>query len=253
MCCSHLEYRIASSPLNFSLLFSCLYPLSDKLYQLVTSIFLRFVSVLGKKKHLKTIIIPSVPNRAEWPIVILTHKARMHKITFLFLSPSPKLQTEAVNYISNYSNLKTLCPASKDLCGIATPCLYYELDLHKLDVVTNQFSSSPTSKLTLCSNHKNAKVKTEKIAAYGSVISSTQARFSDQVQVFGNIKNVISYVHADEIHLEPSKKATEPEAILAHDPSARGNFGEIRQMKLLCSSLSLCLTLMSTTIEPTDL
>lgn len=129
MCCSRLEYKIASSPLSFSLLSPCLYPPSDKLYQLVTSILLRFVSVFGKEKHLKATVIPSVPNRAERPIVIPTHKARMDKITFPFLSLPPELQTEAVNYISNYSDLKALCLASKDLSGIATPRLYYELDL----------------------------------------------------------------------------------------------------------------------------
>ena len=53
----------------------------------------------------------------------------MDKITFPFLSLPVELQTEAVNYLRNYSDLKALCLTSKHLFDIATPRLYYELDL----------------------------------------------------------------------------------------------------------------------------
>lgn len=62
-------------------------------------------------------------------IMIPAHTARVDKITFPFLSLPPELQTEAVNYLRNYSDLKALRLTSKQLSGIATPRLYYELDL----------------------------------------------------------------------------------------------------------------------------
>lgn len=55
--------------------------------------------------------------------------ARIDKIMFLFLSLPPELQTEVLNNLRNYSDLKALRLVSKQLSGIATPLLYYELDL----------------------------------------------------------------------------------------------------------------------------
>lgn len=55
--------------------------------------------------------------------------------------------------------------------------------------------------------------------ALGSITTSTQVRFSDEVQVLGSIEKGISYAHAAEIYLEAFKKATEPKAILAMVPS----------------------------------
>lgn len=139
-----------------------------------------------------------------------------------------ELQTEAVNYLRNYSDLKALCLVSKQLSDIATARLFCELDLSQSDGATNQVSSSPTSKPTHRSNHKNAKVGTGGSPAYGSITTSTQARFSDEVQVFGFIDQEISYATIDAIHLEPSKKPTEPEAILIYDPGARFSLGRTR-------------------------
>ena len=61
-------------------------------------------------------------------ITIPAHTSRMNEITFPFLSLPPELQTEAVNHLRNYSDLKAFRLTSKQLSGIATPLLYYELD-----------------------------------------------------------------------------------------------------------------------------
>ena len=55
-----------------------------------------------------------------------THKARLDEVT---LSLPLELQTVVVNYLRNYSNLKALCLASKHISDVATPRLYYELNL----------------------------------------------------------------------------------------------------------------------------
>ena len=65
----------------------------------------------------------------EPAVVIFVHTARVDKIPFSFLSLPPELQTEAVNYLREYSDLKALRLTSKQLSGIATPHLYYEVDL----------------------------------------------------------------------------------------------------------------------------
>lgn len=61
--------------------------------------------------------------------MIFAHTARVDKIPFPFSSLPLELQTEAVNYLRDYSDLKALRLTSKQLSGIATPRLYYEVDL----------------------------------------------------------------------------------------------------------------------------
>ena len=58
-----------------------------------------------------------------------THKPTMDEIAFPFLSLPVELQTGIMNYLRDYSDLKALCLASKHVSEIATPRLYYELDL----------------------------------------------------------------------------------------------------------------------------
>lgn len=62
-------------------------------------------------------------------ITSATHKATMDKIAFPFSSLPVELQTGIVNHLRDYSDLKALCLASKHISDIATPRLYYELDL----------------------------------------------------------------------------------------------------------------------------
>lgn len=61
--------------------------------------------------------------------MIPTHKGRMEKIPSPFLRLPPELQTEVMNYLGKKSDLKALRLTSKQLSDIATPCLYYEVDL----------------------------------------------------------------------------------------------------------------------------
>lgn len=50
-------------------------------------------------------------------------------MTILFLNLPVELQIEVVNNISLYSDLKALCLVSKALNNIATPKIYYQVDL----------------------------------------------------------------------------------------------------------------------------
>lgn len=51
------------------------------------------------------------------------------KTTFPFLNLPIELEAEIVSYVWQYSNLKTLCLVSKHVSDVATPYLYYEVDL----------------------------------------------------------------------------------------------------------------------------
>ena len=62
-------------------------------------------------------------------VVIVVQTTRMDKMPFPFLSLPLELQTEAVNYLREYSDLKALRLTSKQLSDIATPRLYYKVDL----------------------------------------------------------------------------------------------------------------------------
>lgn len=53
----------------------------------------------------------------------------MNISTFPFLRLPVELQGEVVNNISLYSDLKALCLASKKFSDVATPRLYYKVDL----------------------------------------------------------------------------------------------------------------------------
>lgn len=53
----------------------------------------------------------------------------MSEMAGSFLRLPVDLQTEVVNYLSLYSDLKALCLVSKALRIIATPRIYYKIDL----------------------------------------------------------------------------------------------------------------------------
>ena len=57
----------------------------------------------------------------------------MDKMTFPFWCLPNELQIEVVNNISRYSDLKALCLMSKPLLEIATPRIYYKVDLRSKD------------------------------------------------------------------------------------------------------------------------
>ena len=60
-----------------------------------------------------------------------THKEATDEISFRFLHLPMELQTEILNSVSRYSDLKALCLVSKEISDTATPRLFYEVDLKK--------------------------------------------------------------------------------------------------------------------------
>lgn len=66
----------------------------------------------------------------SWIIPSSTQKA-MGYTTFPFLGLPVELQVEVVNNISLYSDLRALCLTSKEVSSIATPRLYYKVDLKR--------------------------------------------------------------------------------------------------------------------------
>lgn len=75
-----------------------------------------------------------------------THEAT-DEIAFRFLHLPRELQTGIVNNVSRYSDLKALCLVSKEVSDIATPRLFYRVDLKKEEAeeaTTKQINSLRT-------------------------------------------------------------------------------------------------------------
>ena len=60
-----------------------------------------------------------------------TYKEATGGVSFRFLHLPVELQFVVVNFISRYSDLKTLCLLSKEVSDMATPRLFYKVDLRK--------------------------------------------------------------------------------------------------------------------------
>lgn len=60
---------------------------------------------------------------------LLNHDHAQNNMTFPFLRLPVELQVEIVNSISLYSDLRALCLTSKNVSDVATPRLYYKVDL----------------------------------------------------------------------------------------------------------------------------
>lgn len=70
-----------------------------------------------------------VDKSLDHPAISTTQMITVEKTTSLFLSLPVELQTEAVNYLSHNSDLKTLRLVSKHVSDIVTPRFYYKVDL----------------------------------------------------------------------------------------------------------------------------
>lgn len=147
-CVSLLEHKTTSPHLHFAYSFSPpLSSISQTTLLRSSPILLHLLSVLGKGSPYATTMgtvpgeldgranptIEAIEHKADaifdHAITSATHKATMDKIAFPISSLPVELQTGIVNFLRDYSDLRALCLASKHISDIATPRLYYKLDL----------------------------------------------------------------------------------------------------------------------------